>query len=201
MLIRRIRSISLIRLPSNNSRHNSHVAAVSPIITASFQSWLKAPAVNGLGIYDLEIDRDDIGVQAEGIYQGTLTVKTVSNNTVIIDVIMQVNASLQFGDVGHLYVRLIDTDTGNIREVEADVLDGEYHWAINDLPPGDYKLVAFSDADYDGQVCDIGEACGAYPTIDQPGVIDLQTDMTALDYSLNYLNTGVEFGPVPAAQK
>jgi serine protease len=188
-------------LPPNNSRHNSHVAAVSPIITASFQSWLKAPAVNGLGIYDLEIDRDDIGVQAEGIYQGTLTVKTVSNNTVIIDVIMQVNASLQFGDVGHLYVRLIDTATAYIREVEADVQDGQYHWEINDLPPGNYQLVSFTDADYDGRVCDVGEACGAYPTIDQPEVIDLQTDIAALDYSLNYLNFGVELGVISSAPK
>jgi serine protease len=187
-------------------RNNSGGTLNVESIVSSDPSWLIAPEVkangngNGLGLYDLDIERDDPSVQAEGVYQGALTVSADSND-VIINVIMQVNALLEFGDVGHLYVRLIDTDTGNIREVEADVLDGEYHWAINDLPPGDYKLVAFSDADYDGQVCDIGEACGAYPTIDQPGVIDLQTDMTALDYSLNYLNTGVEFGPVPAAQK
>lgn len=158
----------------------------------SDQEWLIAPAENGLGLYDLEVDRDGL---LEGIYQGALTVVSDAN-TVSIDVIMQVNDNLLYGDVGHIYVRLIDTATGNIREVEADVVNGEYQWAIDDLPAGNYQLVAFTDADYDGRVCDVGEACGAYPSASQPEIIDLQTDLNSVDYSISYLNVGVELGSV-----
>jgi serine protease len=183
---------------------------VNSITTGPDSDWLIAPAVigpDGLGVYDLDINRADPSVQDEGVYQGTLIIDADSND-VIINVIMQVNAALEFGDVGHIYVRLIDEATGNIRQVQADAVDGEYVWSMDDLgdldnriPAGNYKLVAFTDADYDGRVCDVGEACGAYGGIAQPEVINLTADMTALNFSMDYLDTGVEFGVTSAPRK
>jgi serine protease len=99
---------------------------------------------------------------------------------------MQKSDALLSGDAGHLHVRLIDPVTGQVREVEADAVDGEYSWQIDNLPPGNYQLVAFTDSDNDTNVCDRGEACGAYLTVDEPILIDLQMDMSMLDFQVNY---------------
>jgi serine protease len=82
---------------------------------------------------------------------------------------------------------VIDPLTGDIRETEADASDGKYVWQIDDLPPGEYQLVAFTDADNDDEVCDSGEACGSYLTVDQPILIELvDADITGLDYQVNF---------------
>jgi serine protease len=161
----------------------------------SDQLWLTAPPINGLGTYQAQIVR---GSLPEESYAGTLTI-TSSENTVEVNVIMQVNNALQNGDAGHLYVRLIDPDTGNIRDVQADAVEGEYSWQINDLPSGNYQLVAFTDADNDGRVCDPGEACGSYLTTDQPILIQLQDDdLAGLDFPLSF---GVDVDPTDPVDK
>jgi serine protease len=107
---------------------------------------------------------------------------------------MQKSNTVLTGDAGHLYVRLIDPVTGNIREVETDVINGEYVWQIDQLPPtkegeSGYQLVAYTDADNDNRVCDPGEACGSYLTVDQPIFIKLteeQGNLLNLDYQITF---------------
>ena len=166
----------------NNSGGNLDVISIT-----SSESWLIAPALEGLTDYDLQIDRDGL---AEGSYSAMLTI-TSNVNVVNIPVIMQIIDTSLTGDAGHLYVRLIDLETGNIREVETDVVDGEYVWEINSLPAtGEnekgYRLVAHTNADNDNQLCDPGEACGSYLTVDQPIQIDLQENLTNLDFQINF---------------
>ena len=36
------------------------------------------------------------------------------------------------------------------------------------------------------QLCDPGEACGSYLTVDQPIQIDLQENLTNLDFQINF---------------
>jgi serine protease len=151
-------------------------------ITSSDPSWLLAPSEDGLGSYTVQVDRTDL---PEGGYSGILTIEAASN-TVYIPVIMQKLDYPQTGNVGHLYIRVIDPLTGDIRETEADISNGEYIWQIDDLPPGEYQLVAFTDADNDGAVCDSGEACGSYLTVDQPILIEVNADMAGLDYQVNF---------------
>ena len=103
-----------------------------------------------------------------------------------IPVIVQKSNLVLTGDVGHLYVRLIDPANGKVRQVEADVVDGKYTWRIRNLPPGRYQLVAFTDADNDDELCDGGEACGSYLTSDQPVLIDVEANLTALDFPVNF---------------
>ena len=47
-------------------------------------------------------------------------------------------------------------------------VNGGYAYAFHDMPPGNYAIVAGSDMDDDGFICDGGEACGSYPTLDLP---------------------------------
>jgi serine protease len=56
--------------------------------------------------------------------------------------------------------------------------NGEYHWALNDLPAGRYRIVAGSDMDDDGFLCDAGESCGAYRTLDAAETIDVEPAVT-----------------------
>jgi serine protease len=137
-----------------------------------------------LGEYTLEVNRDGL---TDGIYPGQLTISS-DVNTVVLKVIMQVSELPLSGDVGHLYVRLVDPETGEIREVEEDVNNGVYNWQINSVPPGQYQLVAFSNADNDNRVCDRGEACGAYLTTDQPAIIEVVegADVSGLDFQAGF---------------
>ena len=43
---------------------------------------------------------------------------------------------------------------------------GTYSFTFSDVSPGSYFIVAGTDSDNDGYICDPGEACGGYPTID-----------------------------------
>ncbi len=145
-------------------------------------AWLTVPPVSGLGDYTLRVDRSGL---AEGSYAATVTL-TSDVNQVQIPVIMQKSNLAQAGTVGHLYVRLIDPVTGLIRQVEADAVAGAYMWSIRDLPPGNYQLVAFTDADNDNKVCNPGEACGSYLTVDQPLLIDVQANRSGLDFPVSF---------------
>ena len=43
---------------------------------------------------------------------------------------------------------------------------------MSDLPFGRYTVVAGTDMNNDGEVCDAGELCGSYPARAVPDVID-----------------------------
>jgi len=156
------------------------------ISIVSSEPWLKAPPLNGLNEYTVRIDRDL--VDDFGSYTATLTI-TSSVNVVTVPVIKQNTEINLTGDAGHLYVRIIDTATGNIREVQTDAENGEYVWRVNRLPPGSYQLIAYTDADNDNSVCDAGEACGAYLTVDQPIFFDLTEEggnLAGLDFQVSF---------------
>jgi serine protease len=135
----------------------------------SDQPWLIAPAPQGVGDYALQVNREGL---EDGTYSGQVTI-TSDVNTEVLSVIMQVSRKAQTGNAGLLHIRLVDALTGNIRDTKVAVENGRYDWRIKNLPPGQYELFAFTDSDNDDQVCDPGEACGAYLTTDQPVVIDL----------------------------
>jgi serine protease len=154
----------------------------------SDQPWLIAPIPEGLGDYTLRVNRDGL---EDGTYSGRLII-TSDVNPVELNVIMQVSHLTPTGNAGLLHVRLVDPLTGNTREVQVAVEEGIYDWRIKNLPPGLYEIYAFTDSDNDDQVCDPGEACGAYLTTDQPVVIELLggADIGNLDFQVGY---GVNF--------
>jgi serine protease len=62
-----------------------------------------------------------------------------------------------------------------------------YPFRFTDVPAGRYELVAGTDADNDLVICDSGEACGAWLTIDQPLPIELEGNRSELDFPVEYL--------------
>jgi serine protease len=85
---------------------------------------------------------------------------------------MQVG-SVGTGNAGFHYILLIDPATGDARHQDtAAASGGMYGYSIGGVTAGSYYVIAGSDTDNDGSICDTGEACGAYPTIDLPAILD-----------------------------
>jgi len=91
-------------------------------------------------------------------------------------------------DVGVIYILLYDP---LLNETVAQRTTGSngtnYPFRFTDIPSGEYEIVAGTDADNDLFICDAGEACGAWLTVDQPIRISLDSDVTNLDFPVEYL--------------
>ncbi len=158
--------------------------------------WLTVDAVPGpIGLdgatYTVTVDRDATG-PVDGIYSTEITFQS-NVNDVRVPVIMQVSSIPLGSDAGFVYVLLVDKQTGNLAgrcdndllagQCGIGVINGQYAFTFVDVPPGDYEMIAGTDADNDLFICDAGEACGAYLTLDQP------SDITVVDANLS----GIDF--------
>jgi len=138
----------------------------------------------GLGLYRVSVDRSGL---TDGVYAADITARS-SVNSLTVRVIMSVGGESASANVGVIYILLLDQETGDpLQEFGAVARDGEYRFSFGDLPRGRYSLVAGSDADNDLFICDAGEACGAWLTLDQPLEIDLDSDRSDLNFPVDFL--------------
>jgi len=158
------------------------------VLTSDGAAWLRVVAeavdAEGLGTYRVTVDRNAV---AAGIYSGTLRF-TSSENTVEVAVLMQVGTfAAGAPDAGRHFVLLLDPDTLSARaSVPVDASGGVYRFQIEGVEPGEYLLVAGTDLDNDFVICDAGEACGAFPTLDQPQRISVAAGQGSLDFSTSF---------------
>ena len=147
----------------------------------------------GLGVYTVTVDRSGL---ADGIHSTTITANS-DVNAVPIEIIVQVSPVPLGSDAGFVYVLLLDAQTGNSAgrcdndfvtgQCSVNVVNGEYAFTFVDAPPGDYQVVAGTDANNDLFICDAGEACGAYLTIHQPSDITVvDADVSAIDFAIGH---------------
>ncbi|SFM39167.1 S8 family serine peptidase [Marinobacter zhejiangensis] len=79
-------------------------------------------------------------------------------------------------NAGRHYVLLMDPrrpDGDPVAQVVVDASNGRYDFAFSDVEPGNYLLVAGSDLDNNGSICETGEACAEYPVIGLPEPISI----------------------------
>lgn len=134
--------------------------------TAS-QPWITVtpPSGGGLGTWTIRVTRAGL---ADGVHTGTVTFDG-SSNDVTVAVILQISSVDLSANAGLHFVILVDNDgNSNIPAVITRASNGEYTFTINNVPSGEYRLFAGTDSDNDDFLCDAGEACGAYPTLDKP---------------------------------
>ena len=132
---------------------------------------------DGLGDYLINIDRTGL---ADGAYQATLTAASDAND-VNVTIIMQVTSLNQAANAGLHYVILVDEDNATAAPtIVVRAQNGEYPFTIANVTPGQYRLFAGTDSDDDAFLCDAGEACGAYPSIDAPEIIIVSGDTGGL---------------------
>jgi len=60
--------------------------------------------------------------------------------------------------------------------------DGQYSFVFNQVTEGGYLIIAGTDSDDDGFICDSGEACGAFRTLDSPDVLEVTNDTVDADF-------------------
>ena len=70
-------------------------------------------------------------------------------------------------DLGPVTVALRTAPHEVVATTVARAADG-YRFAFENVPPGDYEIVASTDHDGDGESCDVGDECGAYPARGAP---------------------------------
>jgi serine protease len=167
---------------------NGGVGELQVIDVTSDQAWLGvAPLAvdgDGLGSYRVSVARDNLD---PGTYRATVTA-TSSVNSVAVDALVSVGGGSANGDVGFLYVLLVDLLTGEpVAQVAGGLLNGRLGYRFADVAEGTYQIFAGSDADNDLLICDAGEACNAYLTLDDPVRVVLDRDLEGLDFSIDYL--------------
>ena len=153
--------------------------------------WLTvSPAAvdaNGLGNYNVNVNRNSM---LDGVYTSTITI-TSSAGTQSVAVIMQVNSASTSDNAGFHYIELIDMDTMQLFDrVISSGTNGVYEFTFPSVPLGVYHIQAGSDLDKDGVLCETGDACGAYPTLDlisQHVVVDgSSTSLNGLDFTTGF---------------
>lgn len=166
--------------------------AVSSITTyGSNASWLSINATNvnalGLGEYTVTVDRSGL---PGGSYIGVVTFSIANGEILEVPVSMLVGSVSTIGSAGYIYALLID-DNGNTVAIDPKLPlgNGVYSYSFTGVPPGSYRIIAGSDIDNDSQVCQLGESCGGYPTIDSLSSVDVvNTDLTNLNFVIDILS-------------
>jgi serine protease len=171
----------------NLELQNNGGGALTMLGVTSSESWLEVtPAdtdVNGLGTYRVSVSRENL---LAGLYSAEISAVS-SINTVTVNVLMSVVDESTGGDVGSIYLLLINQLTQTVvAQFDAPRSLGIYTYQFNNIRPGNYEIAAGTDSDNDSFICDSGEACGAYLTIDQPIIIELASDLVDIDFPIEY---------------
>ncbi len=169
----------------NTSTGSLQLTSITPS-----QPWITVTSIavdaSNLGTYLVTVDRSSL---ADGIYSGEIALQS-DVNTVNVSVVITVGAAGTGGDVGYIYVLLIDSDTGDVVDEVAPLpVGGSYSYAFSDVPAGTYEVLAGTDSDNDFFICDPGEACGVYLTIGQPIQLDVNGDQSNLNFPIGYIVT------------
>ncbi len=149
--------------------------------------------VNGVGTYTVTVDRT--GLVAAN-YSAEITFTSTNGGTLHLPVTMaQSGQAAAYGNTGFLYILLVDplTQAGVATQTATNV-HGVYTYSFTGVKAGNYIIVATSDSNNNGVACDLGEACGEYPTVGLPQVV------TVTDSNLAHLNFATSFllAPLPA---
>ena len=166
---------------------------------SSNADWLGVNPTSGLGDYTVTVDRAG---RPAGTYSATLTIDYTADGTaksLDVPVSMQVSgAATGVGDTGFTWILLIDPDTGDaVQTTSARNQNGRYPYQFSGVQNGSYFVVAGTDSDNDGFLCDPGEACGGYPTHGQLSQIVVSgQDVHGIDFVTTYSSqpAGTAFG-------
>jgi serine protease len=180
--------------------------------TENSGGWLTlTPQVdaNGIGNYRITVNRNGL---AEGVYTATIVFSSSVTTTEIPVTLQVVSNATGPSTVGQQYVLLIDASTlQTLREVPAmRRQDGSYSYRFDGVPVGTYRIVAGTDTDNDGRICETTEACGGYVTLDNLVNISVNVNRNDLNFVTGFsanlpnpleINTNVGYPRRPAGGK
>lgn len=165
---------------------NSGGGSLQNVILEAQEPWLVVTPTDtdaeGLGRYRVRVARDEL---SPGIYEGTLRASSSANDLELRALVSVTDA--QNSNLGQVYLLLVapDSDTAVVQTLgEPD--GNNYRFNFPRVPTGRYQIFAGTDFDNDLFICDAGEACGAYLTIDQPLTVTIDADRDDLDFPIEY---------------
>ncbi len=175
--------------------------SVTSITTA--QSWISvSPTSGGEGTYEITVTRSGL---PDGIYSGTVTF-TSNGGSAGVTVRMVVGSlTAAGGDVGTVYVLLVDPNTLEALEQDETDASQDYAFSFSNVYAGEYRLYAGSDMNNDGYIDDEGEAFGGYPVLSNSEILDISDDLSGLTFSASYIiniqtPTTLSLAGIPTAQ-
>lgn len=137
----------------------------------------------GLGQYEVTVNRSTL---APGVYEGTITAASAPNS-VSVRVLLSVSDAVE-SELGQIYLLLVDPVRDQpVAQAAAERAGDSYRFSFGVVAAGSYQIFAGTDLDNDLVICDAGEACGAYLTIDQPLTIEIDRDRDDLNFAIEYL--------------
>lgn len=153
----------------------------------------------GLGNNIVTVNRDGL---LEGQYEGSIVISSSNSELtdITIGVMLQVGNPEVSANAGVQYVLLIaeDAEAGEDGVTESVAfssallaIDGQYSYDVTGLKKGRYTVSTGSDLDLDNIICDSGESCGQYPTLDRPTTITIseqQPQYTNVNMSVGYVD-------------
>lgn len=114
-----------------------------------------------------------VAVVGENVVDGQTYATTIEidysaggdSGAVEIPVSIDLRALADERDAGRHYVLLVSPDESRetIEQRVVTARDGSYSFSFDDIEPGEYFLVAGTDTDNNGFICESGEACAEYP--------------------------------------
>jgi serine protease len=91
------------------------------------------------------------------------------------------------GDAGFHYVLLLDADTYIARyQDEVSATNGSYAYNFDAVAEGNYIVFAGTDSDNDLYIGDSGESTGAYISLDQPVIINVDENLVGIDFNTSF---------------
>lgn len=143
---------------------------------------------NGLGEYEVTINRSVLSATPSS-YLGTITFTLSIGDPLVVEVFMDVGVVDKTGNLGSIYLLLLDENYNVIDFVSGvDDGNGNFNYSFANVAAGGYRIAGGSDIDNDLFVCQLGEACGGYPTIDALSIINVvDADISGLDFIVDIL--------------
>jgi serine protease len=164
---------------------------------SSDKDWLTVTAGTvdgqGFGEYNLSVNRTDL---VDATYTATVSFSLSDQKTITVSVTMKVQsqATGDAGNAGYLYLVLFDSEWNNAKQLNLTPTNGIYQFQFQNITAGDYYVVAGSDVDNDGQICEVGESCGAYPLRNQTELVTVDRNLSGYDF-LATINSGLSDPP------
>ena len=153
-------------------------------------SWLSvAPDgvdANGLGTYRITINRNGL---TDSSYLGVITFNWGASRSLQVQVSMTVGNVIVEGEAGTIYMLLIDSTNEVVNQASAVASgNGMFDYSFTSVLPGSYRIIGGSDVDNDAFICQLAEACGGYPTINEVGTVEVSnSNITGLNFVVDIL--------------
>jgi serine protease len=166
-------------LPLSISNRSTAELMVSSITADA--PWITIDSTD-LPTLTVTVNRSDL---PNGTSLGRISIESNGGNETV-PVSVEVQASVTGGDVGTVYVLMVDPDTLDTVAQAMTSATQSYTFQTPTLAPGRYLVVSGTDRNNDGFICDNGEACGVFPLIDSPRVIEVEEDRTDIEFPVSF---------------